>query len=152
MRAALRLAASGERPAARVPAAPSARVLVVDDEVALGRALRRFMRGYEIVHCLGMSEAYERIRGGEVFDVVVSDVMMPGGNGPELYAMLQREVPDLAERTIFMTGGATTPETIAFVEEHADRVLEKPLDLAEFRRRVDALVASRGLLARAGKG
>ncbi len=129
------------------PAAP-ALVLVVEDEESLGRALLRFLRGYEVVYCQSVGEALVRIRAGELFDVIVSDMMMPGGNGNDLYAVLLAEAPDLAPRTLFMTGGATTPETVAFVVEHAANVLPKPLDLASLRLRVDVLLADFGPISR----
>jgi DNA-binding NtrC family response regulator len=133
--------------AARASTPGLARILVVEDEESLGRALLRFLRGYELVYCRSVAEALGQIRAGEHFDVVVSDMMMPGGNGSDLHAALCVEAPDLAGRTIFMTGGATTPETLAFVAEHAASVVTKPLDLANLRRRVDALLAARGLLS-----
>ena len=67
---------------------------------------------------------------------VSSTPMMPGGNAPEVHAALLKEAPRLAERMLFMTGGATTAETLAFVTAHAKNVLPKPLDLANLRKRV----------------
>jgi DNA-binding response OmpR family regulator len=131
--------APGSRPGPLTPG----RILVVEDEEQLGRALVRFLRSYEVVYCTSVAEALERIRAGEHFDVVVSDIMMPGGTGADLYAALLAEAPELASRTLFMTGGATTAETLAFVTAHAKNVLPKPLDLANLRKRVDALLADR---------
>jgi len=113
---------------------------VVEDEAALGRALTRWLRDYDVVHCTTMTEALDRIRSGERFDVVVCDVMMPGGNAPDVHAAIVKEAPRLAERMLFMTGGATTPEAIAFVTAQAGRVLTKPLDLRELRRRVALVI------------
>jgi DNA-binding response OmpR family regulator len=142
-----------EPPALHVTAiaSPRARLLIVEDEVPLGRAILRWLRDYEVVHCTGMGEALERIRTGERFDAVICDVMMPGGNAPEVYAALLQEAPELADRILFMTGGATTAETIAFISHQASRVVSKPLDLGELRRRVSALLAT-SAAARAGQG
>jgi CheY-like chemotaxis protein len=122
-----------------------AKVLVVEDEVALGRALLRWLRDYNVVHCPGIADALARIRGGEHFDVIVCDVMMPGGNAPEFYAVLLAEAPELTHRMLFMTGGATTPEAIAFIADQSARVVTKPLDLRELRRRVGLLIEELGL-------
>jgi two-component system NtrC family sensor kinase len=130
-------------------ALPRARLLVLEDEVPLGRAILRWLRDYDVVHCTAMGEALERIRAGERFDGVICDVMMPGGNAPDVYAALLQEAPELADRILFMTGGATTADTIAFIAHQAARVVSKPLDLGELRRRVSALVAPRGAM-RAG--
>jgi two-component system NtrC family sensor kinase len=122
------------------------RLLVLEDELPLGRAILRWLRDYDVVHCAAMDEAMVRIRAGERFDAVLCDVMMPGGNAPDVYNALLREAPDLAEHILFMTGGATTAETIAFVAHNAARVVSKPLDLGELRRRVSILVGARGSL------
>lgn len=57
-----------------------ARLLVLEDEVSLARAILRWLRDYDAVHCVGLGEALKRIRAGERFDAVLCDVMMPGGN------------------------------------------------------------------------
>jgi DNA-binding NtrC family response regulator len=149
---------AAETAAARVPTSDvpgsgdgpltPARILIIEDEEQLGRALVRFLRSYDVVYCTTAAEALERVRAGEHFDVVVSDMMMPGGNGSDLYAVLLAEAPDLASRSLFMTGGATTPDTVAFVAEHAANVLQKPLDLANLRKRVDAILADRRVSSR----
>jgi DNA-binding response OmpR family regulator len=118
-----------------------ARLLVLEDEVSMGRALVRWLRDYDVVHCTMLAEALDRIRKGERFDLVVCDVMMPGGNAPDVHAALLKEAPSLAQRMLFMTGGATTPEAIAFVAANAPRIVSKPLDLRELRRRIGLLLA-----------
>jgi DNA-binding response OmpR family regulator len=143
MRAARRLPESPPVRVASNAGQRPARLLVLEDEVALGRAILRWLRDYEVVHCAGMGQALALIRSGERFDAILCDVMMPGGNAPDVYEALLREAPDLANRILFMTGGATTPETIAFVSEHAARVVSKPLDLGELRSRVGALIPPR---------
>jgi len=118
-----------------------ARILVLEDEPSMGRALVRWLRDYDVVHCTKLADALDRIRRGERFELVVCDVMMPGGNAPDVHAALLREAPALARHMLFMTGGATTPETIAFVAANAARIVSKPLDLRELRARIAELLA-----------
>jgi CheY-like chemotaxis protein len=135
---------SGERPTTSGSSgvAPRrARLLVLEDEPSMGRALVRWLRDYDVVHCTMLAEALDRIRRGERFDLVVCDVMMPGGNAPEVHAALLKEAPVLAAHMLFMTGGATTPEAIAFVAANAARIVSKPLDLRELRRRIGLMLA-----------
>jgi DNA-binding NtrC family response regulator len=144
MRAAKR--ASSEPPSLPQPSGSHPRVasiLLVEDEVSLGRAMLRWLRDYKVVHCTGIAEALMRIRAGERFDLILCDVMMPGGNAPDFYEALLKEAPALAERILFMTGGATTPETVAFVAAQSWRLITKPLDLADLRRRVAEFIAQR---------
>ncbi|HEX6245585.1 MAG TPA: response regulator, partial [Polyangiales bacterium] len=72
------------------------------------------------------------------FDAVLCDVMMPEMTGVELYATLERCRPELAERMLFITGGAFTPSTQEFVQAMADRCLAKPFDIRELRRKLEA--------------
>jgi DNA-binding NtrC family response regulator len=117
------------------------KILIVEDEASLGRALLRWLRDYDVVHCLGMGDALLRIRAGERFDVILCDVMMPGGNAPDFCSALALEAPELLNRMLFMTGGATTPETIAFVAEQSWRLISKPIDLEHLRARVATFLA-----------
>jgi CheY-like chemotaxis protein len=139
MRAAKRASSEPPSPSGSHPRV--ANILLVEDEVSLGRAMLRWLRDYKVVHCTGIAEALTRIRAGERFDLILCDVMMPGGNAPEFHEALLQEAPALAERILFMTGGATTPETVAFVASQSWRLITKPLDLADLRRRVAEFLA-----------
>lgn len=116
-----------------------ARILVVDDDAAVGRALVRVLRSeYEVTTETDSRKALARLLGGEHFDLVISDVMMPDMTGPELYRACLRVSEDLAGRFLFMTGGALGEEAREFTAAQSTLVL-KPFDLAQLRR----LVASR---------
>jgi CheY-like chemotaxis protein len=116
----------------RVNAAPRARVLIVDDEVRLREGLAGLLRKEHIVHSAGSAlHALECLRSGAQFDVILTDVMMPGTSGVELYEAIVQEFPSYAERVVFMTGA---------VESSHDHVLglpnlclRKPLDLGLLR-------------------
>ena len=79
------------------------------------------------------------LRAGQ-FDAVLCDLRMPRLDGLGLMRALEAIRPDLAARMLFMTGDTLRA---AMPPELRDRVLEKPLDLDEVRRRVHALVAGR---------
>ncbi len=141
------LPATQERPAAAgavpEPAAASrrGRILVVDDEPLFCRTVERVLKMDHDVVALGDArEALARIQAGETFDVVLTDLVMPGMSGMELYAAVERAAPALAERILFVTGGAFTPDATAFVAERPDRVLEKPLTADAIRAAVAGAV------------
>jgi CheY-like chemotaxis protein len=56
--------------------------------------------------------------------------MMPGMSGADLYQQAVAEAPQLRARFAFMTGGAVTPDTQAFLETTAPEVLWKPFSPA----------------------
>jgi DNA-binding NtrC family response regulator len=96
----------------------------------------------------GVRSALERLRSGpQDVDLVLCDMMMPDGGGEQLHAELERLAPRLAARMVFLTGGATTDASRAFLEEHAARVLYKPLDLAALSAKVEQM---RGASPRVG--
>lgn len=110
------------------PVAARARVLVIDDEPAMGQSLRWLLADHEVISFTRASEALERIQTGERFDLVLCDLMMPEMTGVALYETIARIAPELASRVVFLTGGALTPEARAFVAKHARTVVEKPFE------------------------
>ena len=119
---------------------PPARVLVVDDEPAVGFAVRRVLRGHEVAVVTTAQEALDILATGKEFDVILSDVMMPGMSGIEFYAALARLHPRMASRVVFVTGGAFTPESNAFLDRVSNERLEKPFDLHDLRAMVQKFV------------
>ena len=91
----------GETPSA--PPEHFISVLVVDDEEQVGRATRRILRDFQVVPARSGQEALE-ILASLRFDVVVSDVSMPGLSGPQLYEQVCQRWPHLARRFVFVSG------------------------------------------------
>ncbi|MGE0323755.1 MAG: PAS domain S-box protein [Polyangiaceae bacterium] len=115
----------------------AARVLIVDDEPVVLKALKRILKQHEVELAHSGKQALARLLDKqERFDVIVCDMMMPEVSGLEVYQRLDAEAPDLAVRMVFMTGGAFTPAAREFLAEHKDRWLEKPFD----RQRVLELI------------
>jgi signal transduction histidine kinase/ActR/RegA family two-component response regulator len=113
------------------------RVLVVDDDDALVRALRRALRAHRLECVSSGQEALERLRADAGFDVVLCDLMMPGMTGMELYEQLEALELGVRERVVFLTGGAFTPRARAFLERVPNRALEKPVS----PERLEAILA-----------
>jgi signal transduction histidine kinase len=108
------------------------RVLVVDDEVALGRVLKRTLSAHHDVTVLTSgTAALETIAGGERFDAILLDVMMPDVSGMETYERIQHQAPEQAQRIIFLTGGAFTPRAREFLDRVPNPRLEKPVGATE---------------------
>ena len=118
-----------EAKAPRLATRRRARVLVVDDEHAIGRALERNLRTHHDVLALASGkEALVRILGGERFDIIVSDLMMPEMTGMDFHAELLRIDPDLARRVIFMTGGTFTANALEFLQRVSNPRIDKPVE------------------------
>jgi DNA-binding NtrC family response regulator len=83
----------------------SLRILVVDDEVALLRALDRMLRKtYEVETCDSAERALEQIEAGRAYDAILCDRTLPGMSGEELRAAIAASSPKLANRFLLMSG------------------------------------------------
>src|SRR5262249_34259954 len=91
-----RQAASVRPPPVAIRAEP-ARVLVIDDEAQVGRAIRRTLEPHHRVTWVGSPrEALARLRSGERFDVILCDIIMPDMTGMELFEVLRSDYPECA--------------------------------------------------------
>jgi CheY-like chemotaxis protein len=115
-------------------------VLVVDDEPAVGFAVRRVLRDQLVTVVTTATEALDLLKAGEEFDVILSDLMMPGMSGMELYGELARLYPRMASRVVFVTGGAFTMEANSFLDRVTNERMEKPFDLKQLREMVQKFV------------
>ena len=114
------------------------RVLLVDDEELIRRPMARFLgkRGAEVTEAGDGAAALERIRGGLEPQVILADLRMPRMDGAEFYERLLEEQPRLAERVLFLSGDITHLAGRGLSDVPRDRVLVKPVELAELERRI----------------
>jgi PAS domain S-box-containing protein len=106
-------------------------VLLIDDEEGLRRAVVSFLkrRGMHIIAVEDGGDALRVLRR-ERFDVIVSDVRMPGMSGGEFLERLRREHPAMVSRLIFTTGDTFAADTSAVLEDAGVPSLTKPYDFA----------------------
>ncbi len=131
------------------PACRRGRVLIVDDEPAVARALRTGLGDEnDVVIAASGREALALLLGDDPdaarFDVILCDLMMPDLDGAELFEQLRAKRPDLAARVLFVTGGAFTARARDFIERAGVPTLEKPFDIEHVRALVRERVASSG--------
>jgi PAS domain S-box-containing protein len=127
--------------APRTPVAARSRILLVDDEVAVGRSVCALLAGeHVVVPVTRARDALARIRAGERFDVILCDLMMPEVSGIELYDLMP---PEHRQRIVFMTGGAFTPQAREFLARVDRPRIEKPFTEEQLRAVIDAVTRSR---------
>jgi two-component system cell cycle sensor histidine kinase/response regulator CckA len=85
-------------------AAIPARVLIVDDEDSILRLVQRVLSGaaYETLATTEPSKALELGTSGRAFDLLLTDLMMPGMQGDELARRLRLHHPDI--KVLYLTG------------------------------------------------
>ena len=103
------------------------RVLLVDDNDTLRRALRRILsaEGHEVVEAANGREAIERTEACD-FDLIVSDVCMPDMDGVELLRAIHERDADLP--VLLITGDPELKTAMQAVEYGALEYLTKPVD------------------------
>lgn len=115
------------------------RILVVEDDRELNRSVCAFLeqRDYEALGCLGAEEAYDALYRG-VFDLIISDIMMPEIDGFELVKTvrtLNENIPIL-----FMTARDDLDAKQRGFRAGIDDYMVKPIDLDELYLRIGALL------------
>ena len=136
---------------ARDDVAGRGRLLIVDDEEVSAGSLKRLLSNeHDVTVVTSGRAALEQLCAGEAFDVIVCDLMMPGTSGLDLHTELRRRAPELAERIIFLTGGAVSRRAQQFLETLGPLArghwFEKPCNLQELRAAIRRQIArSRGM-------
>jgi CheY-like chemotaxis protein len=123
------------------PDAPRARVLIVDDDHDVALAAARLLRGVDTELAASGPAALARLGDDADFDAILCDIVMPGMSGLELRDELRRRHPRLAERLVFMTGGATLPEVAAVLRRPDVRHIQKPFDRRTLRAALAEVLA-----------
>jgi PAS domain S-box-containing protein len=128
---------------ARVVPQLRGRILVVDDEEGIRACTERLLsRDHEVVTAASGEAAQKLLEGDRRFDLVLCDLMMPKMSGMELHAWLAQCDPGLAERVVFVSGGAFTPGASDYLKAVGNLRLEKPFDADNMRNLVSKLVIS----------
>ncbi|HEY3065236.1 MAG TPA: sigma-54 dependent transcriptional regulator [Methylomirabilota bacterium] len=121
-----------------------AKVLVVDDEVAILRLLKEALTqwGYEVATASSVTEALEAIRTG-LFDAALTDIRMPDMSGLDLLREIKKQ--DESIEVVIMTGYPTISSAVEALKEGAYDYLSKPLILEELRHLMTRLMERRFL-------
>jgi|KBSSwiStaDraftv2_1062776.scaffolds.fasta_scaffold220898_2 CheY-like chemotaxis protein len=130
---------------------PRQLILVVDDEDNLRDVLVEVLRrdGHEVDSAVDGAEGLRRVEERR-YDLVVTDLRMPGLEGPALYRALRARYPEQPPRVIFMSANTGIDEYASFLAETGEPALEKPFNLADMRQVVMQVLSQ--VRSRAGGG
>ena len=117
------------------------RVLLIEDEEGVRRPMARFLtrRGAEVEEAADGVAGLARL-SARTPDVILVDLRMPRMGGIELYARLEQEHPELVRRVLFLSGDVSQLAEPGNTPVPRERVLVKPVELAELERRIAAFV------------
>lgn len=116
------------------------KILVVEDDQELNHTVCTFLNqnGYETTGCLLVDETYDAMYDGTVFDMIISDIMMPNIDGFEFAKNVRKfneEIPIL-----FMTARDDFTAKQRGFSAGIDDYMVKPIDLDELLLRIGALL------------
>jgi PleD family two-component response regulator len=113
------------------------RVLLLDDDDLILRSLQRSLASHFECRTIGDPRAaLDLLDDDGDFDAVVSDVVMPAMNGLDFWRELGTTHPDLALRTVFISGGITSETLRVRVSNTGRPCLNKPVDMNELIRTI----------------
>jgi two-component system, NtrC family, response regulator HydG len=126
------------------------RILLVDDDPALGEYLRRVLssRGFEVIHELDSEGALQRIMTMN-FDLLLTDIELPGLNGLELLEQARQADPGLP--VALLTGHPSVDYAVTALRGSAAEFLLKPVSAAELIAKATTLIEAGRAARTAGR-
>lgn len=117
------------------------RILLVDDDLAVLRAMKRLLEqfGHLVMEAPGGEEALARV-WQEDFDLLLTDILMPDMNGVALATCVKEQRPRVP--VLFFTGGC--PAGLRQQAEGMGRVLDKGTPPAEIQQAIEDVMAETG--------
>jgi signal transduction histidine kinase/CheY-like chemotaxis protein len=124
------------------PVRTSLRLLLVEDEQAVREATQRVLRriGHDVTSVESMAEALAWLARGDAVDLIVSDVMMPGGTGVDLLRTLRAE--GRLTPVLLVSGFAAEEIERDLTQSERVAFLAKPWTVGELQASMQALVGA----------
>ena len=119
-------------------------ILIVDDEPSMREFLRILLeKDGHAVHTAANGIAAIDLVGGYDFDLIISDIRMPGMNGLELLAEAKKLKPELP--VIMITAYASPDDAVKAMKEGAFDYITKPFKVEEIKRVIKSATARKGV-------
>lgn len=115
------------------------KILLVEDDREINKAVCTYLNqnGYEAVGCLNANDAYDEMYG-TMFDLIISDIMMPDVDGFEFAETVREMNQDIP--ILFMTARDDFASKKKGFRIGIDDYMVKPVDLEELQLRIEALL------------
>ena len=123
----------------------SPRVLIIDDEAPVRAAMRRFFerRGWTVEEAEDGQPGLAAVLAAPddaMYDLVISDLKMPGMSGIDVHNGLAATKPALLRRLVIATGDTASPDAAVFLSKTRCPILEKPFALDDLARIADQVM------------
>ncbi len=121
-------------------------ILLVEDEINVRHLARQYLekQGYKILEAEDGAAALQIVDGYKgTIDLLLTDVIMPGANGPELAAQITKLLPDI--RVLYMSGYTENAVDRGVMLDASINLLQKPFSLPALRDRVREVLDSEAI-------
>jgi CheY-like chemotaxis protein len=118
------------------------RILIIDDDEYVRETICEVVSGfnYDVTEASSGAQALQRLKEGRMPDLVITDIIMPGKSGLEIIAEIRKNFPAVRIIAISGGGGSKAGDILALAQElGSDRVISKPIDIAELRKALTEL-------------
>jgi DNA-binding NtrC family response regulator len=124
------------------------KILVVDDEENVCQSVKKILgrKGYEVSQALTVDDAVKLINDLS-FDLVITDLMIPGTSGMELMHIIREKYPELD--VIMITGYASIESAVSATKLGASAYLPKPFTPDELTKATEHALANRVIRVKA---
>ena len=119
------------------------KVLIVDDDLKSTKLMRMLIGNSDCIETA--SDGMEGLKkiNGQRFDLIISDVHMPGMNGIEMYIEAKKSDPKIKDRLLFFSA-TSNPEMISFFKEHNLVYMGKPSPVTQIREVMSEIINKKG--------
>jgi PAS domain S-box-containing protein len=120
-------------------------ILVVDDEPGVRILLDRVLTqmGHKVDTVSDAKTALDKLNAGVTYDVILTDVRMPGMSGVELRSYIIEKMPVMNNRIIFITGDVMGADIKNFLTQNKLTFLSKPFDIELIKKHVNDIMTAR---------
>ncbi|MGI2335909.1 MAG: PAS domain S-box protein [Dehalogenimonas sp.] len=119
----------------------SARILVIDDEPTIRSFVKAILAkgGHTVDETGAPDEVLPKLKQGG-YDLVISDIRMPGMGGTELYKHILKEQPEMKDKVLFMTGDTSSQDVKSFLAQNQLPYLTKPFERRTLEEKVNEIL------------
>lgn len=119
------------------------KVLLVEDTTEVQQTITRLLtsRGHAVIIAENGLEAFARLGEGG-YDAIICDLALPFLQGNQFYRQVGETYPEMARRTVFVTGFASDETTKTFLEETGQPYLAKPFEATDLLAAIERVSRS----------
>jgi len=118
------------------------KILIIDDDEFLRDVMKDILEeSYEVDIAESGDQAITKITSKNEYNLILTDIRMPGIDGPTLYNWVKNNYPGLEKRMVFTTGDTYDPETNKFLDSIGNIYISKPFFVDDLRKVVKKMLA-----------